>query len=72
MEEIVTTEIDPLKIEVCDPFPVQTGRNPHTMEYLEQSSLEEKVDLGNLVLFPPESYVNKEMEEVNCTIREEQ
>ena len=71
MEESVTTEIDPLKIEVRDPFPVQTGRNPYTMEDLEQSSLEEKVDLGNLVLFPPESYVNKEIEEVNFTIKKE-
>jgi hypothetical protein len=33
--------------------------------------LEEKVDLGNLVLFPPESYVNKALEEVNFTIKEE-
>ena len=53
MEEIVATEIDPLKVEICEPFPVQT--NAYTMEDLEQSSLEEKVDLGNLVLFPPES-----------------
>ena len=52
MEEIVTTKINPVKIEACDPFPVQTA---NTMEELEQSSLEEKVDLGNLVLFPPES-----------------
>jgi hypothetical protein len=71
MEEIVTTEIDPLKIEVCESFPVQTGSNPYTMEDLEQSNLEEKVDLGNLVLFPPESYVNKAIEEVNFTIKEE-
>ena len=55
MEEIVATEIDPLKVDVCDPFPVQTGSYSYTMEELEQSSLEEKVDLGNLVLFPPES-----------------
>ena len=41
MEEIVTTEIDPLKIEVCDPFPVQTGRNPFTIEVFAPSSLEE-------------------------------
>ena len=68
MEEIVTTEIDPLKIEVCDSIPVQTA---YTMEELEESSLEEKVDLGNLVLFPPESYVNKAIEEVNFTIKEE-
>ena len=71
MEEIVATEIDPLKVEICEPFPVQTGSNPYTMEDLEQSSLEEKVDLGNLVLFPPESYVNKAIEEVNYTIKEE-
>ena len=71
MEEIVTTEIDLLKVEVCDPFPVQTGSNSYTMEDLEQSSLEEKVDLGNLVLFPPDSYVNEEIEEVNFTIEDE-
>ena len=71
MEEIVATEIDPLKVDVCDPFPVQTGSYSYTMEELEQSSLEEKVDLGNLVLFPPESYVNKAIEEVNFTIKEE-
>ena len=73
MEEIVKTEIDPLKIEVCDTFPVQTGSYSYTMEDLEQSSLEEKVDLGNLVLFPPDSYVNKETEteEVKFVIKEE-
>ena len=54
MEEIVATEIDPLKVEVSESFPVQTGSKPYTMEDLEQFSLEEKVDLGNLVLFPPE------------------
>ena len=68
LEEIVTTKINPVKIEACDPFPVQTA---YTMEDLEQSSLEEKVDLGNLVLFPPESHVNKAIEEVNFTIKEE-
>ena len=71
MEEIVATEIDPLKVEICEPFPVQAGSNSYAMEDLEQSSLEEKVDLGNLVLFPPESYVNKALEEVNFTIKEE-
>ena len=41
------------------------------MEDLEQSSLEEKVDLGNLVLFPPDSYVNKEIGEANFRIKDE-
>ena len=40
------------------------------MEDLEQSSLEEKVDLGNFVLFPPDSYVNKETEEANLRIKD--
>ena len=75
MEKIIATEIDPLEVEVCDPFPVQTGSNPYTMEYpmedLNQSSFEEKADLGNLVLFPPDSYVNKEIDEVNVTIKDE-
>jgi hypothetical protein len=51
MEEIVTTEIDPLKIEVCDPFLVQTGSYSYTLEDLEQSSLEEKVDHEILCYF---------------------
>ena len=42
-----------------------------TMEDLEQSSLEEKVDIGNLVLFPLDSYVNKETEEANFRIKDE-
>ena len=71
MEEIVTTEIDPLKFEICEPFPVLTESNSYNMEDLEKPSLEEKVDLGNLVLFPPESYVNKAIEEINFTIKEE-
>ena len=71
MEDIFATDIDPMKIEVCDPFPVQTGSYSYTMEDLEQSSLEEKVDLGNLVLFPPESYVNKAIGEKKFTIKEE-
>ena len=41
------------------------------MEDLEQSSLEEKVDIGNLVLFPLDSYVNKETEEENFRIKDE-
>ena len=41
------------------------------MEDLEQSSLEEKVDIGNLVLFPLDSYVNKETEKVNFRIKDE-
>jgi len=41
------------------------------MEDLNQSSFEEKADLGNLVLFPPDSYVNKEIDEVNVTIKDE-
>ena len=41
------------------------------MEDLEQSSLEEKVDLGNLVLFPLDLYVNKETEEENFRIKDE-
>ena len=53
MEEIVTTEIDPLKFETCEPFPVLTESNSYNMEDLEKPSLEEKVDLGNLVLLPP-------------------
>ena len=59
-------EIDPLKVEVCDINPAMEG-------YIEPSSLEEKVDLGNLVLFPPDSYVNKdtETEEVKFVIKEE-
>ena len=69
MDEIVTEDIDPLKVEVSDPFPVQTGTNPYTMENLEQSSLEEKVDLGNLVL--PDSYANEDEEEVNFAIKDE-
>ena len=57
-------EIDPLKVEVCDINPAMEG-------YMEPSSLEEKVDLGNLVLFPPDSYVDKETEEVNFEFKEE-
>ena len=41
------------------------------MEDLEQSSLEEKVDIGNLVLFPLDSYVNKETKEENFRIKDE-
>ena len=41
------------------------------LENLEQSSLEEKVDLGNLVLFSPESYTNEEIEEENFRIKDE-
>jgi hypothetical protein len=41
------------------------------MEDLEQSSLEEKVDIENLVLFPLDSYVNKETEEENFRIKDE-
>jgi hypothetical protein len=41
------------------------------MEDLEQSSLEEKVDLGNFVLFPPNSYVNKGTGEANFRIKDE-
>ena len=41
------------------------------MEDLEQSSLEEKVDLGNFVLFPLDSYVNKEIGEANFRIKDE-
>ena len=41
------------------------------MEDLEQSSLEEKVDLGNFVLFPLDSYVNKETKEENFRIKDE-
>ena len=40
------------------------------MEDLDQSSLEEKVDIGNLVLFPLGSYV-KETEEANFRIKDE-
>ena len=41
------------------------------MEDLEQSSLEEKVDIGNLVLFPLDLFVNKETEEANFRIKDE-
>ena len=41
------------------------------MEDLDQSSLEEKVDIGNLVLFPLVLYVNKETEEANFRIKDE-
>ena len=41
------------------------------MEDFEQSSLEEKVDLGNFVLFPPDSCVNNETGEVNFRIKDE-
>ena len=41
------------------------------MEDLEQSSLEEKVDLRNFVFFPPDSYVNKETGEANFRIKDE-
>ena len=41
------------------------------MEDLEQSSLEEKVDIGNLVLFTLDLYVNKETEEANFRIKDE-
>ena len=41
------------------------------MEDLEQSSLEEKVNIGNLVLFLLESYVTKEAEEANFRIKDE-
>jgi hypothetical protein len=34
------------------------------MEDLEQSSLEEKVDLGNFVLFPLDSYVKKQRRQI--------
>ena len=40
------------------------------MEDLEQSSLEEKVDIGNLMLFPLDTYV-KETEEANFRIKDE-
>ena len=64
MEEIFITAIDPLKVEVCDINPAMEGN-------MEPSSVEEKVDLGNLLLFSPQSYVNKETEEVNFMIKEE-
>ena len=35
------------------------------MEDLEQSSLEEKVDLGNFVLFPLDSYVKKQRKQIS-------
>ena len=35
------------------------------MEDLEQSSLEEKVDLGNFVLFPLDSYVKKQRRQIS-------
>ena len=41
------------------------------MEDMEQSSLEEKVDIENLVLFPLDSHVNKETEEENFRIKDE-
>ena len=41
------------------------------MEDLEQSSLEEKVNIGNLALFLLESYVTKEAEEANFRIKDE-
>ena len=41
------------------------------MEDLEESSLEEKVDLGNFVLFPPDLYVNKETGEATFRIKDE-
>ena len=67
----MSTAIDPLKVEVCDPFLVQTGSNRYNMEDLEHSSLEEKVDLGDLVLFPPDFYVNKEIDQGNFPIKDE-
>ena len=41
------------------------------MEDSEPSSLEEKVDLGNLVLFPLDSSVNEETKEANLSIKDE-
>ena len=42
------------------------------MEDLEQSNLEEeKVDLENFVLFPPDSNVSKETGEANFRIKDE-
>ena len=41
------------------------------MEDFEPSSLEEKVDLGNLVLFPLDSSVNEETKEANLRIKNE-
>ena len=42
------------------------------MEDWQDSSLEEKVDLENLVLFPPDSYPNAEGMEFDKDIKEEQ
>ena len=42
------------------------------MEDWQNSSLEEKVDLDNLVLFPPDSYPNAERMEFDKDIKEEQ
>ena len=42
------------------------------MEDWQNSSLEEKVDLDNLVLFPPDSYPDTERREFNNDIKEEQ
>ena len=41
------------------------------MENFEPSSLEEKVDLGSLVLFPLDSSVNEETKEANLKIKNE-
>ena len=42
------------------------------MEDWQNSSLEEKVDLDNLVLFPPDSYPGTERREFGMDIKEEQ
>ena len=48
---------------------VNGSESKSKMENLDQSSLEEKVDLGNLELFPPDSYISEEIEEENFRIQ---
>ena len=49
---------------------VKGSESKSKMENLDQSSLEEKVDLGNLELFPPDSYISEEIEEENFRIQD--
>ena len=53
-------------------YPLYFSRLQYIMEDWQNSSLEEKVDLDNLVLFPPDSYPGTERREFGKDIKEEQ
>ena len=53
-------------------YPLYFSRLQYIMEDWQNSSLEEKVDLDNLVLFPPDSYPDTERREFGKDIKEEQ